>query len=276
MDLGKDAASITDLKELLAEHVSKRKKRFKVSSDVELEGLFGEAARALEAAMKDRAAVLGFDDEEYPARLRSIEDPPLLLFIKGNRSCLQGSNLIAVVGTRTPTEYGLEKGFAIGKHLAQKGIVVVSGLARGCDTAAHRGCLNGRGSTIAVLPSGFDAVYPEENRVLAEEIIINQGCLVSEYPLGEMPKRHYFIERDRIQSGLSEAVVVIETMVKDGTMHTVGFALRQKRRLAVLRHPQELADHPAAQGNQRLLLEGLTPISSIRDLDQFIRAAHLH
>ncbi|NPV93422.1 MAG: DNA-protecting protein DprA [Firmicutes bacterium] len=274
MDLGEGAASTRDLRELLVGYRSQRKRRLEVPSVVELEGFRGEAARDLGAAAHDQAAVLGLKDEEYPARLRSIDDPPLILFIKGDPSCLQGGNPIAVVGTRTPTGYGLGKGFAIGSYLAQKGLVVVSGLARGCDTAAHRGCLKGRGRTVAVLPSGFKAIYPEENRDLAEEIRLNRGCLVSEYPPGEKPQKHYFIERDRIQSGLCDGVLVIETMVEDGTMHTVGFALSQGRKLAALGHPPDLASHPAARGNQKLISEGVAlPIGNERDLERFLQAA---
>jgi DNA processing protein len=149
--------------------------------------------------------------------------------------------------------------------------VVVSGLALGCDTQGHRGCLEESGTAVAVLAHGLDEVHPNANRPLAEEIVAKGGCLVSEYPIGTEPKPNQFITRDRIQSGLSDAVVVIETGVNGGSMHTVRFAKRQRRLVMCIVPTHDPGAEEQTSGN-RLLLDKhqATGFATTDDLIQLI------
>ncbi len=197
-----------------------------------------------------------FFDERYPARLRNISDPPVVLFVKGRIEALHGRRSVAIVGTRKPTPYGKRAAQKAGRLAAESGIVVVSGLALGCDTQAHEGCLDGRGTAVAVLAHGLDRLYPAANRDLADRILGCDGCLVSELPVGVKPTRWAFAYRDRIQSGLSDRVLVIETDVRGGTMHTVEFSRKQHRPLACLDHPLSLLSEGQTRGNRKLIDEG--------------------
>ena len=179
---------------------------------------------------------------------------------------------LAVVGTREPTKQGEEAAHRTARAAAEAGFAVVSGLARGCDTRAHEGCLGAGGVGVAVLAHGLDMVYPAENRDLAERLIKQGGCLVSEYPVGAKPAGPAFVERDRIQSGLSEAVLVIETGTRGGTMHTVKFARRQKRQIACIDYAEgRFFSGTNAEGNRRLLEdETVRPIRDGRTFTRFL------
>jgi len=213
---------------------------------------------AEEILEKSRAAGIGafaFADEGYPARLRDIPDPPAVLFVKGDRKSLRGEHALAVVGTREPTTYGQRVARRLAESAVGQHFTIVSGLAHGCDTFAHEGCVEAGGQGIAVLAHGLDKVYPAANKGLAKRLLDNGGCLVSEYPIGMTPLRTAFAERDRIQSGLSDAVLVIETDVKGGTMHTVNFARQQGRPLACVDHPDVWHSEPKVQGNRMMIRE---------------------
>jgi DNA processing protein len=175
--------------------------------------------------------------EKYPTRLRNIQDPPLVLYCKGNYESLNNNAAAAVIGTREPSDFGRKMAKRLGYLFASENFIVVSGLAVGCDTGGHEGCLLGKGITVAVLANGLNTIYPASNKDLAKKIIEAQGCLVSEYPPLTKTNRSSFVERDRIQAGLSDLVVVVETDIKGGTMHTVQFALDENRLLACLDHP---------------------------------------
>lgn len=214
---------------------------------------------------------LKWDHPDFPPALKYIPRPPKLLYVKGDADCLKGP-AIAVVGTRMPTPAGKRMAQAFGRRLAKKGIVVVSGLALGCDTAAHEGCLAAGGRTVAVLPSGFSNIYPRENKALAERILESGGCLVSEYPPEASPEKYTFIQRDRLQSGLSLGVVIVETDLKGGAMHTARFCLRQGRLLACVKPSQTRADDPIVGGNFALLRrKEALPLKSLTDLDPFYK-----
>ncbi len=232
------------------------------------------AARLLEEAAEQGIHVFCITDVTYPERLRSIPDPPAVLFVRGSVDPLSRFDALAIIGTREPTEFGQKAAHRLALRCAEAGIVVVSGLAIGCDARAHEGCLDGAGVTIAVLAHGVDSVYPKANRTLAERILDNGGALVSEYAPGEKPRRNFFVERDRIQSALSRVVLVIETDIKGGTMHTVNFARKQGREVACLVHPETLRSEAKTQGNQKLIREGVaTPIGSANDLTALIDRA---
>lgn len=224
----------------------------------------------IEEAESQGVTIISSDESRFPSQLRSIPDPPLVLYIKGEVNTL-GQPAIAVVGTRTPSSFGATAAERLGANLGSKGFVIVSGLAVGCDTAAHEGCLQARGITVAVVAHGVDYVYPAKNRKLADAIVDGGGALVSEYAPGTRPRPNYFVERDRLQSGLSLGVIVVETDVEGGTMHTAGFAVKQQRRLASVVHPPKFAADKNARGNQKLIIEsGAFPLEKKEDLDAFI------
>lgn len=211
-------------------------------------------------------------DEIYPKLLKEISDPPLILNYKGNLSSVSENTCIAVVGTREPTSYGEERGERIGEIIAAEKMTVVSGLAKGCDTAGHLGALKTHGLTAAVMAHGLDTVYPKENRGMADDILASNGLLISEYFVGQKPIGNYFIERDRIQAGLSACVFVVETDIKGGTMHTVKYCLEYKRILACLQHPTELHEEPKVQGNRMLIAEGKgDAVYSASDIKELIK-----
>lgn len=215
-------------------------------------------SHALEQIQKSEAGGIrtySFFDHSYPARLRGIPDPPAVLFVKGNPQGLHFDNTLAVVGTREPTDYGQRVSRRLTATAVSMGFGIVSGLAHGCDTFAHEGCVEAAGIGIAVLAHGLDKVYPAANKGLATRLLDLGGCLVSEYPIGMTPMRTAFAERDRIQSGLSDGVLVIETDVKGGTMHTVNFARQQKRTLACIDHPAVWHSEAKVQGNRMMILE---------------------
>lgn len=214
---------------------------------------------------------VSFFDSDYPTQLAHTPDPPAIIYVKGPIENLIGSKIIAIVGTREPTKHGCEVALKLGKVSAQKGFVVVSGLAHGCDTYGHRGCLNGQGIGVAVLAHGLDRVYPAANRGLAEELLNGGGSLLSEYPMNVTPIRAAFAERDRIQSGLAQGVLVIETDVKGGTMHTVRFARDQNRHIACLQHKPEMLTEEKTRGNQKLISEKVAdPIANGLDFENFL------
>ena len=167
-------------------------------------------------------------DAAYPERLREIYDPPVVLWVRGDASLLAQPG-IAVVGTRQPTTYGAGMAQMLSRDLAAHGLVIISGMARGVDTAAHKGAIEGRGKTIAVWGTGIDVIYPKENKRLAEQILESGGTILSEYPMGTFPAPQNFPIRNRILSGMSVGVLVIEASENSGTRITARCALEQNR-----------------------------------------------
>ena len=185
------------------------------------------ARAALTAAGAGGIAAVPWSDRRYPALLAAIPDPPPVLWLRGDADALDGP-AVAVVGSRAGTVYAREVGRGLGADLASCGVTVVSGLARGIDSAAHRGVLAADGRTIAVLGSGVDVVYPPEHADLAEKIV-RRGLLVGELPPGTTPRPKYFPLRNRLISGLSRAVVVVEASERSGSLITARLALEQGR-----------------------------------------------
>jgi len=173
--------------------------------------------------------VVSIEEPEYPLMLKSIYDPPKILYVKGNKSILN-KEMFAIVGARKATHYGLTAARAIASELSRAGLGIVSGMARGIDTAAHRGALDSGGLTVAVLGCGADVVYPRENRNIMEEITL-KGAVISEFPPGTSPAAGNFPQRNRLISGLSCGVLVVEAAEKSGSLITVDFALEQVRYL---------------------------------------------
>lgn len=190
---------------------------------------------------KYKIDIISINDKKYPQILKQIYDPPISLYIKGNAEILNGKN-IAIVGCRNSSKYGEEAAKYFAYNLSAKGINIISGLARGIDTYAHIGNLGAMmhnsndicGKTIAVVGNGIDIIYPKENKYLEGKIIKSGGCIISEYPLGTKPEKFNFPARNRIISGLSKGVLVIEARAKSGTLITIDFALQQGRDVYVV------------------------------------------
>ena len=183
-----------------------------------------EIARAAGAGTK----LLTLDHAQYPARLRQIYDPPLALYVRGDAATLTQPG-IAMIGTRHPTPYGVGMAERLGCDLASRGLVIFSGLARGVDTASHRGAVSAKGKTVAVFGTGVDVIYPKENTRLADQILSLGGALISEFPLGTFAAPQNFPIRNRIISGISCGVLVIEAAEYSGTRITARCALEQNR-----------------------------------------------
>lgn len=170
---------------------------------------------------------VSFDDSSYPEMLREIEDAPVVIYIKGDIQP-QDRYAIAIVGSRKPTHYGISVAEKISEELASMGFTIVSGMARGIDSLSHKGALKAGGRTIAVLGSGLDVPYPPENKVLMDNIA-RSGCVMSEFPPGTPPDKENFPRRNRLISGLSQGVLVIEATSNSGSLITAGYALEQNR-----------------------------------------------
>ena len=186
------------------------------------------AATELDHAKELGARVIVPGDAEYPRRLLEIYDPPLVLYLKGNAEVIDKSG-IAIVGTRHPTPYGTGIAERLACDLAARGLVVFSGMARGIDTAAHRGALSGHGLTVAIWGTGIDEVYPRENRKIADQILASGGAILTEFPLGTFPAPQNFPIRNRIISGIAIGVLVLEAGEFSGTRVTARCALEQGR-----------------------------------------------
>jgi len=206
-------------------------------------------------------SVYVLEDAEYPSQLKSIYDPPPVLYCKGQLP-KPDQALISIVGSRRASRYGLQMAEKIAYDLALAGVGIVSGLARGIDTAAHRGALKANGYTLGVLGSGVDVVYPPENKGLVQQMQ-EQGAVISEYPLGTYPLAGNFPARNRIISGLSQGVLVIEAGSRSGALITVDFALEQGRDVFAL--PGNI-NSPFSQGTNQLLKEGAKLVTSAEDI----------
>lgn len=206
-------------------------------------------------------------DKNYPERLNKIYDKPIVLYIKGNQTILNKFSL-AVIGCREHTKYGEIVAKNISSQLAKNKIITVSGLARGIDSIAHKETLKAQGKTIAVIGSGLDSIYPSENINLANEIIRKGGAIISEYIIGTKPQKMNFPARNRIISGLSNGVVVIEAKKKSGTMLTVDFALEQGKEVFAV--PGNILSKNS-EGTNELIKQGAKMVTDIEDiLEEFI------
>jgi DNA processing protein len=173
--------------------------------------------------------VLILDDGSYPYLLREIADPPITLYVRGDWQACFDAPCVAVVGSRRCSTYGENASEMLARDLAANGVCVVSGLARGIDTAAHRGAIAGKGRTIAVLGTGIDQTYPKENAKLVDEILASGGAIVSQFPLGTPPLKDNFPYRNRIISGLSLGILIIEASERSGSLITARLAMEQNR-----------------------------------------------
>jgi len=228
----------------LVEHCGGIEQVFRASlTELEAAGLRAPAAQALgtgkslalareewSRAAQAGAQIVALDDPAYPPRLKQIYDPPVVLYVRGNVAALSEPG-IAIVGTRHPTPYGLGMAERLACDLSNRGIIIISGMARGVDTAGHRGAIMAKGRTVAVFGTGIDVIYPRENKKIADSILALGGALVSEFPLGAFAAPQNFPIRNRIISGLAVGVLVVEAGEYSGTRITARCALEQNREL---------------------------------------------
>ena len=213
--------------------------------------------------MKYNVIKVNMNSKFYPERLKNIHCPPKQLFCLGNLELLNYSYNIAIIGSRSCSVYGerVSKDFAY--NLAKENVCIVSGLAKGIDAFSHLGALNANGKTIAILGSGLDNIYPKENTKLAYSIIHNKGLLITEYPLGTKPLKQNFPSRNRIISGISDSILVVEARKNSGTNITVDFALEQGKDVYVV--PGNIYSK-TSDGTNYLITEGAIPVQSYKDI----------
>ncbi|MCL1792696.1 MAG: DNA-processing protein DprA [Oscillospiraceae bacterium] len=248
-----------------------KKDEFKEKCDFEMdEGIFeklcakelGNAEKALEFCAKNNVSVLNCDDALYPGRLRGIRAFPAVLYYRGRLPDIDDNLCVAMVGTRKMTEYGKSAAYELAKELASCGAIIISGMAEGIDTASHRGCLAAGGFTVAVFGCGIDKPYPPENRELMGKIVEN-GLIMTEYPPKTEPKGFHFPMRNRIISGLSQAVLVVEADNKSGALITAKTALFQGRELYAV--PGNI-NAPNSRGANNLLKEQAGIVTEAYDI----------
>lgn len=207
------------------------------------------------------------DDEVYPNMLRNLKNRPSMLYYRGNIEILNQYKSIAVIGSRKSGENGKKLAFHAAQRMGKSGVNIVNGLAMGCDAEAIRGALEVGARCVAILPCGLEQIVPRTNTKLAEEILEKGGCLLSEYPVGTRVEKYRYIERDRLQSGISQGVFIVEAETDSGTMHTAEFAMKQYKRLACYSH--KLAE--LSSGNKYLESAGKAQvIRNLTDIDSYV------
>ena len=211
---------------------------------------------------------LKITDKEYPQNLKEIYDPPKSIYVLGNKHLLNKTG-IAIVGSRDATQYGKYISSKIARELSEKGINIISGLAIGIDEYAHIGALQqNKGKTIAVLGSGIDQLYPKQNIELARKIIRSGGCIISEYPIGTKPDKKNFPQRNRIISGISQGILVVEAGEKSGALITAEFGLEQGKEIFAI--PGDITKKQS-RGCNLLIRDGAKVVLSSQDiLDEII------
>lgn len=211
------------------------------------------------------------DDESYPEKLKGIQDPPQVLYAMGDISILNAEKHSAVIGARRVSMKGMDVAVGLGNALALSGEVVVSGLASGCDTGGHLGCMGAGGRTIAILPSPITHIMPEINEELAKRIVASGGLLLTEYPHGTPVTPDCYIARDRLQAAMSEGLIVVESFMGGGTMYTVDFAMEMGKLVGAYRYPGGFDMTEKSEGNEYLINErGAFIIRTMRDVEAFI------
>jgi DNA processing protein len=258
-------ASVADLG-----HVCRlRQETLAALSDAGRHNLLVQAEKEIKAAADKNIKILACDDPLYPYLLRNIHDPPPVLYVLGNPAMLNGKG-IGMVGSRAATHYGREIARKMANTLASYGYNIISGMALGIDTAAHKGALEAEGGTIAVLGCGLDIIYPPSNRKLYQDIA-SSGAVVSEYPFGTKPENFRFPARNRIISGLSVGIVVVEAANRSGSLITARHALEQGREVFAV--PGRI-DSVKSEGTHNLLQQGAKLVHSINDIvEEFSFAA---
>ena len=207
---------------------------------------------------KNNIDIISIQDKEYPQLLKQIPYPPINLYIKGDKSILNNVG-IGVVGCRIPSDYGIKIAKEFSYNISKRNVNIISGLAKGIDSYAHLGAIEAKQKTIAILGNGLDTVYPKENYKLFQDILNSGGAIISEFPLGTSPKKENFPRRNRIISGMSNGILVVEAKKKSGTLITVDFALEQGRDVYVV--PGNI-DSENSVGTNDLIKQGAKLVTS--------------
>ena len=212
--------------------------------------------------MDIKLETITINDRCYPMQLKQIYDAPKKLYVRGNKEILGGFG-IAIVGCRDNTKYGeiITKNLAY--NLAKNGVIIISGLAKGIDSFAHIGAIYAKGRTIAILGNSIDSIYPKENEIIAQKIIEYGGAIISEYPIGSKIEKKNFPARNRIISGLSKGVIVVEAKEKSGSLITADFALEQGRDVYAV--PGSITSSNSV-GTNNLIKDGAIPVTSYEDV----------
>lgn len=272
-DRGLEIKSYEDLAQLMSGMKEKAINKVTISN---LNDAYQIARKIIEASSQAGIGLVGFYDEEFPDVLRKTVseegklDPPLLLWYRGDFSITQLPGF-AIIGTREATPEGIAGGTFLAGEFAKRGFNIVSGLAIGCDTCGHKGALKVGGKTTAILANGLDhnSIYPPENQELAEQIVENGGLLISEYRIGTPVNRYSLVARDRLQSGLSLATLVIQTGEHGGTMHAATATLKAEKPLYTMYFKDEVTrQHEKSLGNALLVNKGAKYIKGGDDLDK--------
>jgi DNA processing protein len=263
--------SSRQLYELVCE-ISSTNSRIKAVPVEVVENFLDAGKRVAEVHDKLQIKAVHYYDTDYPENFRNIASPPVIFYAKGNIASLSQPG-IAVIGTRNVSPFGRKIGQRIGSSVAEHGLTVISGLAKGCDTAGHVGCLDAGGVTIAIVATPLDQTYPEENTALSERIVENNGCIISEYPVGMRSTPFFFVQRDRLQCGLANSLIVVETGLTGGSWHAINGCLSLKKPLACFAYKAEhYSLYPHSRGNHSLIhSHRALPILDASSLEGFIR-----
>ena len=259
--------------EFLSEMASKNG-RIKAIPIETIEQLMDDGKSIAEAHDRLSIKTIHCFDKGYPVNFRNISSPPIILYIKGNTDALLKPG-IAVIGTRNASPYATKVGKRIGGLVAASGYSVISGLAAGCDTAGHVGCLDAGGITVAFVATPLDQTYPKENTRLSEEIVEGNGCIASEYPVGTPNDPLFFVQRDRLQCGLADSVIVVETGLKGGTWYAINGCMKLKKPLGCYAYKSgHYARYPDSLGNKLLIEEHkASALYDQASMDVFIEAS---
>ena len=245
-----DIVKIPGFSEKRAEMILDKKKRYELND-------------YLQKMKKENVDIITIEDDEYPRILKNIYDYPISLYIKGNKKILNNKS-IGIVGCRIASEYGIKVAQYFAYKLAQKGLNIISGLAKGIDSNSHIGAIKAKGITIGIVGNGLDIVYPKENYKLYSEILKNDGAIISEYPLGTKPEKINFPARNRIISGMSNGIIVVEAKKKSGTLITVDCALEQGRDVYVVPGNINSAN---SLGTNELIKQGAKMVTKYDDIE---------
>lgn len=242
----------------------------KTADDILTFNAWDEVDRILEKTDRIGAEIMTYWDDDYPTLLRQIYDPPIMLWIRGDRKALDTA-AVSIVGTRKAGTYGRKMADRFATELVEQGLTIISGLAYGIDGVAHRATVKAGGKTVAVLGSGIDWIYPSDHKGLASEIVQTGGAVISEFPLGEAPEMGNFPVRNRIVSGMSLGTLVVASGIEGGSMITAKSALDQNREVFVVPHS---IGHPNAVGCNSLIKRGMGKL--VQNVEDILTEIQVH